>query len=214
MRSILLLSALLTLTLSSCSSVYYGAMEKVGVHKRDIMVSRVKKARNSEQEAKKVFNSALEEFIAVTDYKGGDLEKKYNKVNNAYLSAEKQADDVKSRHDDVEKVSKALFREWKKEIKQYENPEFKAESARQLTAAKQRYTRLMAAMRRAEKSLDPVLRKFRDHALFLKHNLNSRAIASLSGQVKTTKIEVSRLIKEMEAAIAEADQLIRQLEKQ
>ena len=83
MRSIILLPAIAVLFLSSCSTVYYGAMEKVGVHKRDIMISRVKKARSSEQKAKKVFNSALDEFISVTDYKGGDLEKQYNKVNKA-----------------------------------------------------------------------------------------------------------------------------------
>ncbi len=212
MRYLLPLIAI-TLFLTSCSSVYYGAMEKVGVHKRDIMISRVKKARTSEQKAKQVFNDALDEFTAVTGYKGGDLEKQYKRVNKAYLSSEKQAAEVKTRHDDVENVSKALFREWKKEIKQYENEEFKAESTRQLKAAQSRYTSLMAAMLRAEKSLAPVLRKFRDHNLFLKHNLNSRAIASLEGQVKTTRIEVSRLIKEMEAAIAEADSFIKQLEK-
>lgn len=214
MRLILLSSLIPSLLLlSSCSSVYYGAMEKVGFHKRDIMITRVKKARSSEQKAKKVFNSALDEFTAVTGYKGGDLDKQYKRVNKAYLSAEKQAEEVKARHDDVENVSKALFREWKKEIKQYENPEFKAESSRQLQAAKSRYESLMSAMRRAEKSLDPVLRKFRDHNLFLKHNLNARAIASLEGQVKTTRLEVGRLIKEMEAAIAEADTFIKQLEK-
>lgn len=199
--------------LVACSSVYYGAMEKAGFHKRDIMISRVKKARSSEQKAKQVFNSALDEFTAVTGFKGGNLEKQYKRVNKAYLAAEKQAAEVKSRHDDVESVSKALFREWKKELKQYDNPEFKAESARQLDAARSRYKTLMAAMRRAEKSLDPVLRKFRDHTLFLKHNLNARAIASLEGQVKTTRLEVGRLIKEMEAAIAEADSFIKQLEK-
>ncbi|MBK1853944.1 DUF2959 domain-containing protein [Verrucomicrobiaceae bacterium 5K15] len=214
MRLILLSSIIpCVLLLSSCSGVYYGAMEKVGFHKRDIMITRVKKARSSEQKAKEVFNSALDEFSAVTGFKGGNLEKQYRRVNKAYLSAEKQAAEVKARHDDVENVSKALFKEWKKEIKQYENVEFKAESSRQLKAAQERYTRLMAAMRRAEKSLDPVLRKFRDHNLFLKHNLNARAIASLEGQVKTTRIEVDRLIREMEAAIAEADTFIKQLEQ-
>ena len=213
MKLYLLLPALILLT-SSCSSVYYGAMEKAGIHKRDIMVSRVKKARTSEQKAKEVFKDALDEFTAVTGYKGGDLEKQYKRVNKAYLSSEKQAADVKARHDDVESVSKALFREWKKEIKLYESTELKAESTKQLKAAQARYTDLMAAMRRAEKSLDPVLRKFRDHSLFLKHNLNSKAIASLQGQVKSTRIEVSRLIKEMETAIAEADSFIKQLEKE
>lgn len=202
-----------SLLFTSCSTVYYNAMEKVGVHKREIMVSRVKKARNSEQETKKVFNSALEEFISVTDYKGGNLEKQYTKVNKAYLSAEKQAAEVKSRHDDVANVSKALFKEWKKEISQYESVEFKAESTRQYNLAQSRYKILMSTMRRAEKTLDPVLRKFRDHNLFLKHNLNSRAISSLDSQVKTTSIEVRRLILEMERAIDEADIFIQQLEK-
>lgn len=210
---LLLLPLLIALVSSSCSTVYYEAMEKVGVHKRDIMVSRVKKARKSEQETKQVFNSALEEFISVTDYKGGDLEAQYNKVNKAYLSAEAQAAEVKSRHDDVENVSKALFKEWKKEIKQYDNESFKTESTRQYSLAQSRYKTLIASMRRAEKTLDPVLRKFRDHNLFLKHNLNSRAISALDGQVKTTRIEVSRLIKEMEKAINEADTFIQQLEK-
>ena len=200
------------LFLSSCSTAYYGAMEKVGVHKRDIMVSRVKKARASEQKAKEVFKDSLEEFSSVTGFKGGDLEKQYKRVNNAYLSAEKQAADVKARHDDVERVSKALFREWKKEIKLYESAELKADSNKQLKAAQARYTNLINAMRRAEKSLDPVLRKFRDHSLYLKHNLNAKAIASLQSQVKSTRIEVSRLIKEMEAAIAEADRFIKQIE--
>jgi len=202
-----------TLLLTSCSGVYYGAMEKVGFHKRDIMISRVKKARTSEQKAKQVFKDALEEFSSVTGFKGGDLEKQYKRVNKAYLAAEKQAAEVKARHDDVENVSKALFREWQKEIKLYENQDFKTESTRQLKAAQGRYSTLIAAMRRAEKSLDPVLRKFRDHTLFLKHNLNAKAIASLKGQVRTTELEVSRLIKEMEAAIAEADSFIKELEK-
>ena len=200
------------LFLSSCSTAYYEAMEKVGVHKRDIMVSRVKKARASEQKAKEVFKDSLEEFSSVTGFKGGDLEKQYKRVNSAYLSAEKQAADVKARHDDVERVSKALFREWKKEIKLYESAELKADSNKQLKAAQARYTNLINAMRRAEKSLDPVLRKFRDHSLYLKHNLNAKAIASLQSQVKSTRIEVSRLIKEMEAAIAEADRFIKQIE--
>ncbi len=210
---ILLLSLFVTFSCLSCSTVYYGALEKAGIHKREIMVSRVKKARASESKAKDTFHSALEEFNSVTNFKGGNLEKRYNKVNKAYLSSLKQAGEVKTRHDDVENVSKALFKEWKKEIKQYESAELKAESTRQMNAAKSRYNTLMAAMRKAEKSLDPVLAKFRDHTLYLKHNLNSRAIASLDGQVSSTRIKVKTLIRDMESAIAEADRFIQQLEQ-
>ncbi len=52
----------LGLLLGGCQSAYYGAMEKVGYHKRDIMVDRVKDAKESQQEAQEQFSSALEEM--------------------------------------------------------------------------------------------------------------------------------------------------------
>ena len=65
------------LMLGGCQSMYYGAMEKMGIEKRDILVDRVDSAREAQQEAKDQFGSALEQFIAVTNYSGGDLEKQY-----------------------------------------------------------------------------------------------------------------------------------------
>jgi predicted ATP-binding protein involved in virulence len=199
----------MVLMCSQCSTVYYGAMEKVGVHKRDILVTRVKSAKKDQEETKEVFASALDQFVSVTGYDGGDFEKQYRKMESAYEDAKSQAGDVRARHDDVERVSKDLFREWSKEIKQYENASFRAESQRQKTVAEQRYKSLIAQMRKAESRLDPVLRQFRDHVLFMKHNLNARAIASLEGQVTRTKIDVSRLIAEMEASMREADAFLK-----
>ena len=45
--------------LGACSQAYYGAMEKVGIHKRDILVDRVEAARDAQSEAQKQFTSAL-----------------------------------------------------------------------------------------------------------------------------------------------------------
>ena len=42
-----------------CQSMYYAGMEKMGYHKRDLMVSDVEKARDAQQEAKEQFKSAL-----------------------------------------------------------------------------------------------------------------------------------------------------------
>jgi len=64
--------------LSCCSKAYYNTMEKMGVHKRDILVDLVEKAQSSREEAKKEFASALERFSSVASFKGGDLEAKYN----------------------------------------------------------------------------------------------------------------------------------------
>ena len=104
--------------LAGCQTAYYKTMEKIGIHKRDIMVDRVEKARDSQEEAKEQFKSALEEFSSVLNFKGGDLEEKYNKLNDEYEESEEKASDVKRRIDAVEDVSEALFSEWEEELEQ------------------------------------------------------------------------------------------------
>ncbi len=66
-------------------------------------------------------------------------------------------------------------------------------------------------MKRAEKKIDPVLLVFRDQVLFLKHNLNAQAIASLQGELVSIKTDVASLISEMEASIREADAFIKEM---
>ena len=59
----LFLAALLVLPLlTACSSAQYAVMEKFGIHKREILVDRVEDARDSQEEAKQQFASALEEL--------------------------------------------------------------------------------------------------------------------------------------------------------
>ena len=47
------------------------------------------------------------------------------------------------------------------------------------------------------------------YLLFFKHNLNARASASIKGKVDQVRVDLSRLIREMEASIAEADAFIK-----
>jgi len=199
---------------AGCQAAYYGALERVGYHKRDILVDRVKDARDAQEDAKEQFESALEEFSAVLEYDGGELEDIYNRLNRELERSEKRAEAVHTRVDRVDEVSIALFREWEAELGEYENASLRRESARQLEQTRSRYSSLIRAMRKAESRIDPVLQPMRDQVLFLKHNLNAQAIASLQSEVRTIEIEVDSLIADMEAAIAEANSFIDALEEQ
>ncbi|GHC58543.1 DUF2959 family protein [Roseibacillus persicicus] len=201
----------LALGLGSCSTAYYGAMDKLGFEKRHILVNRVKKAKSSQIEAKEQFSSALDEFIAVSNYKGGELEKMYRRIESAYGKSEARAKDVRGRNNAVESTGKALFREWNKEIKTFSDPELASASRTQYNAAQDRFDELQTAMRSAEAKLDPVLKKFRDQTLFLKHNLNAKAISALESQVVQVKVDVARLIRDMERSIEEADRFISEM---
>lgn len=194
----------------ACSQAYYGALEKVGIHKRDIMVDRVQEAKQSQQEAKEQFQSALEEFSSVANFQGGDLEDTYKKLNKELQKSEARADEVTARIDSVEDVSIALFKEWEQELDLYESPKLRTQSEQQLKDTKVRYEQLMAAMRLAESRIEPVLKPFRDQVLFLKHNLNAKAIASLRGELIQVESDTDKLIKELEASIAEAERFIQE----
>ena len=63
-------------------------------------------------------------------------------------------------------------------------------------------------MQRAESKMAPVLAAFSDQVLYLKHNLNARAIASLDDTVIELEGEIAGLIADMEASIAEANTFI------
>ena len=203
-------SLLLLLYISACSQAYYGALEKVGIHKRDIMVDRVQNAKQSQEDARDQFQSALEEFSSVANFQGGDLEDTYKKLNKELEKSEARAKDVTARIDSVEDVSIALFKEWEQELDQYESQKLRTQSEQQLKDTKARYEQLMVAMRQAESRIEPVLKPFRDQVLFLKHNLNAKAIASLRGELVQVESDTEQLIKELEASIAEADRFIQE----
>ena len=76
------LFAAVLLLIAGCGNPYYGAMEKVGVHKRDIMVNRVESARDAQQDAQEQFKSALEQFDSVVSLEETDLKKAYDQRRN------------------------------------------------------------------------------------------------------------------------------------
>ncbi len=205
--------ALACLLLSACSGAYYRAMETIGIEKRDIMVDRVEAARDAQAEAKEQFTSALERFGALVKFDGGDLESIYDRLNSELKKSERRAEAVRNRIAAVEDVSEALFDEWEEELTQYTNASLRETSRRRMQATRQAYEELIRKMRRAESTMMPVLAAFRDQVLFLKHNLNARAIASLEREYATIDRDIRRLVNEMEASIREADSFIRQLQQ-
>lgn len=201
----------ISVLLGGCSSAYYGAMEKVGFVKRDILVNRVEKAQDAQEEAKVQFASALEAFLAVTKVDGGELKAKYNELNSQLKDCESRANDVHNRIAAIDDVAQALFEEWGNELALYSNATLRTQSQQQLGATRQRYTQLMTAMRSAAARMEPILVNFRDQVLFLKHNLNAQALRSLDQTSRTLQGDIANLIRDMEKSIREADAFIREM---
>ncbi len=194
--------------LGSCRGTYYSTMEKFGVHKRDILVDRVEEGREEQAEAKEQFLTTFEQFKALTGVDGGELEDVYDRLKRELGRCEDEADDVADRIESIERVADDLFDEWEDELDEMTSPELRGKSRRSLLETQERCEELVSTMKRAELRMEPVLVAFRDHVLYLKHNLNARAVASLQDTVVSIEADVSRLIEDMQRSIQEADDFI------
>jgi len=211
MRAVIVMSSALFLCLSGCSSVKYRALESIGIEKRDVLSSSVEDAADAQDEAAEQFASALEQFRATVEMDGGDLEDTYDRLNREFERSEARAEEVAERIDEIENVADALFEEWQEELEDYTDASLRRRSEEILVETRGRYTRMMRAMDRAEASMDPVLNVFRDQVLFLKHNLNSMAIASLRDELGTIETATDELITAMNESITEAREFIETL---
>jgi hypothetical protein len=210
-RSRLLVVLACSAGLFSCQSVYYKTMKSLGKEKRDILVKRVLESKKDQQETKEKLQTTLESFQQLTGFQGGDLEKAYKKLDSQYEDAQSQANKLHDRIQSIDQVSNDMFKEWQSEIDQMSNAKLKAQSAAMLRDSKQRQASYMTAMRKTESQLRPVLKSFQDQVLFLKHNLNARAIGSLKGTSTKINTDVTALTTSIDNSMQEADKLISSL---
>ncbi|MDI3323755.1 DUF2959 domain-containing protein [Pontibacterium granulatum] len=209
-----LLGAGLLVLLTGCQTAYYSAMEQVGVHKRDILVDRVADVRDSQTDAQEQFKDALEQFRSVVQFDGGDLDKMYNSLQAEYDDSVDAADDVRNRIEKVETVAEDLFEEWNEELGKYKSRDLRNQSARKLRETRQRYSELLRSLKRAEKRMEPVLATLQDNVLYLKHNLNARAIGALKGEFRGMQQDIELLMRDMQRAIKESDSFIKSMDNQ
>lgn len=203
-----MLIAFTTIAVMGCQSAYYSAMEKVGVHKRDIMLDRVENAQTAQEDAQQQFKSALDQLSQLINYDGGDLAAQYELVNDQYEASKSSAEEVESRIVAIENVADALFDEWNDEIQQYSSASLKVKVQQQMKQTQRNYQSLIKSMYRAKDRMAPVLAALKDNSLYLKHNLNAQAIGALQGEYKTIKRDVESLVAEMSKAIEQSQQFI------
>ncbi len=194
--------------------IYFQVVESAGHHKRDILITRVEAARDSLEEAKTQFQDALEKFSALTRFEGGDLGHLYRQLKGEFDYSKARAEAVRDRIEAVEAVAEALFLEWEDELEQYSNRSLRNSSRQKLKQTRQHCGQLLIAMRRAEDRIEPVIAVFQDQVLFLKHNLNAQAIASLENELTAMTVNVASLIEAMERSISRANDFVETLNRQ
>lgn len=207
----MIVMAVIAIGLAGCQTMQYKALEAVGIEKRGILEARVEAASEAQDEAGEQFETTLERFRSVVEFDGGDLERAYRRLNREYERSVDRAAAVSERIEAVESVADDLFAEWEEELERYSSADLRARSRELLERTRTRYASMIRAMRRAERTIDPVLQAFEDQVLFLKHNLNSMAIDAIRGELGEIEAETENLLAAMRDSIEEADRFVETL---
>src|ERR1700753_4336688 len=186
-------------------------MSTLGKEKSDILVSRIKDAKKDQDQTKQKLQTTMESFQALTGFTGGSLEKSYKGPTSDYESAAWQAGKLHDKIQSIDQVSNDLFKEWQGESNALDNGKPNRQDRGTFGNSTGRPAAYMRAMHQTEDQIAPVLKVFHDQVLFLKHNLNSRAIGSLKNTSAGLKNDVAGLVQSIDASSQEADKLISSL---
>ncbi len=199
---------LLGVALGGCASAKYSALEKVGIHKRDILVDHVEDARDSQSETREHLVSAYEELSALIGHEGGELEKQYKRLDKEVRRASDATEELDDRLASIDRVSEDLFEEWESELELYSSQALRNDQAKKLAESRKQFKHMRDRMQVARKRVDPVMAVLNDNVLYLKHSLNAQAVAALRGEAASLEGDVEALIRDMQVAIDEADAFI------
>lgn len=198
---------------ASCATTSAQLQKKSGFEKRDALVQRVERARDSQFALGEQVQVAVAELGGVVALQGTDMElkRKFRALVDEVRRCEKEAINVKSRIATLEETAETFLTNWETELAQYTTESIRLSSQETLQATRAKYDTLITAMRAAEGKIEPVLAKLRDHILFLQHDLNVPTITGLKEQVAALRSEVGDLRQELEHSVNSANMFIQGL---
>ena len=205
------LLAVAVVSVAGCTTVKYNTLEKIGIHKRDLLVGNVEDTRDAQKDAQKEFKDALERFGSVVSVEETKLKKAYERLSDEYDDAKDAADEVSEQIEETEDVARDLFKEWREEIKTYSDAVLKRDSENKLRDTEARYEEMHKSMKQAEASMQPVLSSLHDNVLYLKHNLNAQAVGSLRSTYRNLEGYISVLVERMNKSISRSNDFIKQM---
>ena len=109
-----LLLILLPFNFFACESTYYAAMEKVGQHKRDILIDRVESANDSQQEAQQEFKDALKHLAHLIQFDGNELTKQYELSKEHFEQSKEAAENVSEKINNIENERRLYYNRLRK----------------------------------------------------------------------------------------------------
>ncbi len=109
--------------------------------------------------------------------------------------SEEHAEKLRDSVEDKKRAAKPVFEQWQTDLEAFSDPEMRKKSQRRLEETRELYSEIVIAAEPALAAYEKFNQDLRDHALFLKHDLNPAAllelkvfVSSLTGRAKSLNL--------------------------
>ena len=173
------------------------AVAQEGHRQTDRLISRADRALRSIGEAKEQLQTTLEIYNSIFEG-GGDTRRIHRDLTRAIDRSEDRREDVRRRVADMESEAHTFFAQWMKSLDEISSESLRQRSQARLNEARVRYGEILTEGRTASAMFEPLMGALRDQVVFLGHDLNPSAIASLKPDAEKLNAQAESLLSGIE----------------
>lgn len=175
------------------------------VEQVDELLTRIERVQAETAVAKDAVHAALGELCTlVSPNFNGDAAAEFAKFLTASQTSEDQAETLRDAVEPMKDAADDLFQRWTKDMEAFGNSKMRQRSQTRLDETRTRFQSILGATQSAQIALDAFHDDMRDHALFLRHDLNAAAVASIRSDVRALNEQIQGLDTRFDATTAAA----------
>ncbi len=187
-------AVLVLLSIPSCAWVQNLVSGANGPADVNDLVDAVEKVNAELDASKQSMLAAVQALQKVTapDFQG-DAVKAHEELVDVIDSSEDQANTLRKSIESMQADAEPVFDQWTKDLEAYSNPEMRQRSQARLAASREQYDAVVAAVEPVLVEYEAINETLRDHTLFLSHDMNPAAVATIQDDVRSVAKEASDL---------------------
>jgi hypothetical protein len=151
-----------------------------GVKQVEQLIKKATSTVKSIDATKAQLQKAMDAYNIVMAAETTDRKSAYSKLQKAMKAAEKNRTEISRHADEMNAEADALFQNWSASIAGISDPALRAMSEKRLVDTRVRYADIQAQSLKAGGLYTAFMTTLNDHVIFLGHDLNGSAVASLA----------------------------------
>ena len=135
---------------------------------------------------------------------GANAVQAYTEFVESVDRAEQQADKLRDTIGPMKSAAEPVFEKWEEDLEQFSSPAMRERSFARMTATRERYEQIVAAVEPAQVAYDELVAGLRDHALFLGNDFNPGALSAVQEDVRRLSALAAEIDGRFDAALMAA----------